>query len=86
MSKTGEIRRDEICVDNTPKGVQLIGCHNQKGNQLWVYSELTKHLKNGGFCMAINDKRDTLVMELCNNDKLSQKWIIENFNSTRIEI
>lgn len=86
MSKEGEIRRDDVCVDNTPKGVVLFSCHSQKGNQHWMYNELTKHLKNGGSCLAITENRNKLLLEPCNPDKLSQKWIIENFNSTRLEV
>lgn len=86
MSKNGEIRRDEVCVDSTPNGIQLYVCHGMKGNQFWTYNEKTKHLKNGIRCMAINEEKNKVYMEYCDDVKLSQKWILENFNSTRIAI
>ncbi|VDM23031.1 unnamed protein product [Wuchereria bancrofti] len=39
LSKTGEIRRDEFCIDYTGHGSPVTyECHNSKGNQLWEYN------------------------------------------------
>ncbi len=37
MSKYGEIRRDEMCIDYAGGDVFLFPCHGSKGNQLWFY-------------------------------------------------
>jgi len=37
LSKTGEIRRDEACVDFDGSAVILFLCHESKGNQYWEY-------------------------------------------------
>lgn len=37
LSKEGEIRRDEACLDFAGKDVILYPCHGSKGNQLWIY-------------------------------------------------
>lgn len=37
FSKTGEIRRDESCVDYAGSDVILYPCHGSKGNQYWAY-------------------------------------------------
>ena len=36
-SKTGEIRRDEACLDYAGSDVILYPCHGAKGNQFWEY-------------------------------------------------
>lgn len=36
-SKSGEIRRDETCLDFSGHDVVLYPCHGAKGNQLWLY-------------------------------------------------
>lgn len=36
-SKTGEIRRDEACLDYAGTDVILYPCHGAKGNQYWEY-------------------------------------------------
>lgn len=36
-SKTGEIRRDETCLDYSGRDVVLYPCHGAKGNQMWLY-------------------------------------------------
>lgn len=36
-SKTGEIRRDETCLDYSGQDVILYPCHGSQGNQLWNY-------------------------------------------------
>lgn len=35
LSKTGEIRRDEACLDYAGTDVILYPCHGGKGNQVW---------------------------------------------------
>lgn len=37
LSKEGEIRRDEACLDYAGQDVILYPCHGSKGNQLWYY-------------------------------------------------
>ena len=37
LSKTGEIRRDEACLDFAGTDVILYPCHGSKGNQFWMY-------------------------------------------------
>lgn len=38
LSKTGEIRRDESCLDYSGSDVVLYPCHGSKGNQQWIYN------------------------------------------------
>lgn len=37
LSKTGEIRRDEACLDFAGSDVILYPCHGGKGNQVWNF-------------------------------------------------
>jgi hypothetical protein len=37
LSKEGEIRRDEACLDYAGTDVILYPCHGSKGNQFWEY-------------------------------------------------
>lgn len=38
LSKDGEIRRDESCVDFAGQEVMIFPCHGMKGNQEWEYN------------------------------------------------
>lgn len=38
LSKSGEIRRDETCLDYAGQEVILYPCHGSKGNQFWQYN------------------------------------------------
>lgn len=38
LSKAGEIRRDETCLDYAGQEVILYPCHGSKGNQYWNYN------------------------------------------------
>ena len=40
LSKDGEIRRDEGCMDYAGKFVMIYPCHSMKGNQEWVYGQV----------------------------------------------
>ena len=85
MSKTGEIRRDDTCLDYGQGSIILYGCHGSMGNQEWKV-EAWGGLRNpsSGKCLAINSARDKLVMEACQQNESRQKWRFENLNRTLI--
>ena len=41
LSKEGEIRRDDACLDFAGRDVILFTCHGGKGNQEWSYDHDT---------------------------------------------
>lgn len=44
MSKEGEIRRDEACLDYSGNDVILYPCHGSGGNQMWFYDMAVRDL------------------------------------------
>ncbi|XP_030388357.1 putative polypeptide N-acetylgalactosaminyltransferase 9 [Scaptodrosophila lebanonensis] len=86
LSKSGEIRRDEACLDYAGKDVMLFGCHGSKGNQFWSYREQTKQLHHGSSdkCLAINELKNKLIMEECNATYTRQQWKLENYDSSKL--
>ncbi|XP_050429711.1 putative polypeptide N-acetylgalactosaminyltransferase 9 isoform X2 [Adelges cooleyi] len=85
LSKMGEIRRDESCLDFAGTDVILYPCHGSKGNQYWKYNADTKQLRHGSSrkCLAINTSRDKLVMEECDAHLSRQQWLFENFDPSK---
>lgn len=81
LSKTGEIRRDEACLDFAGSDVILYPCHGSKGNQFWEYSHENQSLRHGSSrkCLAISDKKDRLLMESCDLSEPRQRWKFSNF-------
>ena len=45
LSKNGEIRRDEACLDYSGTQIILYPCHGSKGNQLWEYNDQVRSEK-----------------------------------------
>lgn len=86
LSKAGEIRRDDSCLDYAGKDVTLFGCHGGKGNQFWTYRENTKQLHHGtsGKCLAISESKDKLLMEECSASLNRQQWTLENYDSSKL--
>ncbi|XP_017044497.1 LOW QUALITY PROTEIN: putative polypeptide N-acetylgalactosaminyltransferase 9 [Drosophila ficusphila] len=86
LSKAGEIRRDDSCLDYAGKDVTLFSCHGGKGNQFWTYRENTKQLHHGtsGKCLAISESKDKLLMEECNTSLSRQQWTLENYDSSKL--
>lgn len=85
LSKTGEIRRDESCLDYAGTDVILYPCHGSKGNQFWVYDHDTETLRHGSSrrCLAINKSKDKLHMEDCSEDHERQRWRFQNFDPSK---
>ncbi|XP_034654747.1 putative polypeptide N-acetylgalactosaminyltransferase 9 isoform X2 [Drosophila subobscura] len=86
LSKTGEIRRDDFCLDYAGKDVVLYSCHGGKGNQFWTYRENTKQLHHGtsGKCLAINEAKDKVLMEECGSSLTRQEWVLEGYDSSKL--
>ncbi|XP_046389474.1 putative polypeptide N-acetylgalactosaminyltransferase 9 isoform X2 [Ischnura elegans] len=87
LSKTGEIRRDESCVDYAGHDVILYPCHGSKGNQYWEYHPKTHLIQHGSSkkCLAVSENKQKLLMEDCNRTNPRQQWAFENFNASKLE-
>ncbi|XP_028967856.1 putative polypeptide N-acetylgalactosaminyltransferase 9 [Galendromus occidentalis] len=85
FSKTGEIRRDELCLDYSGGDVVLYSCHGSKGNQYWRYDPMTKQLRHGSSekCLAINEYKTGVTMETCGPTS-RQQWNFVNYNASKI--
>ncbi|KYQ55434.1 Putative polypeptide N-acetylgalactosaminyltransferase 9 [Trachymyrmex zeteki] len=86
LSKTGEIRRDESCLDYSGSDVILYPCHGSKGNQQWIYNPQTNHIRHGSSdkCLAITESKQQLVMEECSPNALRQRWSFENYDPSKL--
>ncbi|KAK0075594.1 hypothetical protein PV325_006665 [Microctonus aethiopoides] len=86
LSKTGEIRRDESCLDYSGTDVILYPCHGSKGNQQWKYNLQTRQIKHGSSekCLAITESKQRLLMEECSQSVARQRWSFENYDSSKL--
>ncbi|XP_043673008.1 putative polypeptide N-acetylgalactosaminyltransferase 9 isoform X1 [Vespula pensylvanica] len=86
LSKIGEIRRDESCLDYSGQDVILYPCHGSKGNQEWVYNSQTKQLRHGSSdkCLAITESKQRLLMEECSPSEPRQRWSFENYDPSKL--
>ncbi|CAG0904953.1 unnamed protein product [Darwinula stevensoni] len=86
MSKSGEIRRDEACLDYAGKDVILYPCHGSLGNQQWFYDDELGLIRHGSShkCLAITPDRTKIVMESCNLDSDRIRWKFENYDPSKL--
>jgi len=83
-NRTGEIRRDDTCLDYTGSDIVLYPCHGSRGNQWWTWDTHTGLLKHAVSrkCLTVAEDKKKLNMAECEavDDKL--RWDVQNFNST----
>uniref|UniRef100_A0A2M3YZD5 Polypeptide N-acetylgalactosaminyltransferase n=1 Tax=Anopheles braziliensis TaxID=58242 RepID=A0A2M3YZD5_9DIPT len=86
LSKTGEIRRDEACLDYAGDDVVLYPCHGSRGNQYWNYSDDTHLLRHGSSdrCLSINEAKNKLIMQDCNPLVEAQRWSFQNYDPSKL--
>nr|CAD7427436.1 unnamed protein product [Timema monikensis] len=86
LSKAGEIRRDEACLDYAGQDVILYPCHGTKGNQFWQYKPDTHLILHGSSkkCLAISESKQKLLMEECSSDNERQQWKFENYDPSKL--
>ncbi|KAG9511361.1 putative polypeptide N-acetylgalactosaminyltransferase 9, partial [Fragariocoptes setiger] len=84
LSKEGEIRRDEACVDYAGRDVILFPCHGSGGNQLWWYDHDLRQIKHStsGRCLELARDRIKLAMSECDPSNDAQRWKFQHFNQT----
>lgn len=84
LSKQGEIRRDEACLDYAGKDVILYPCHGSKGNQLWVYNPDNHRIRHGssGKCLEMSSDKQHLLMRDCSLEK-RQQWNFQNYDPSK---
>lgn len=84
LSRDGEIRRDEACVDYAGHDVVLFPCHGSGGNQMWIYEKDTMQVRHStsGRCMELARDRIKIQMSDCDPAKDAQKWTFQHYNAT----
>lgn len=84
LSRDGEIRRDEACVDYAGHDVILFPCHGSGGNQLWFYEKDTKQVRHStsGRCMELARGSLKLGMSDCDPTNDAQKWTFQHYNAS----
>jgi len=78
LSKNGEIRRDEGCLDYAGQSGQdkviIYGCHGQAGNQYWeLTAEGTLYHQTSGSCLEMSGDGQHLLMRKCDGS-MRQQW------------
>lgn len=84
LSRDGEIRRDEACVDYAGHDVILFPCHGSGGNQLWLYEKDTKQVRHStsGRCMELARGSLKLEMSDCDTTNDAQRWTFQHYNAS----
>jgi len=84
LSRDGEIRRDEACVDYAGHDVVLFPCHGSGGNQLWFYDKDTMQIRHStsGRCMELARDRVHIRMSDCDSARDVQRWTFQHYNAT----
>ena len=87
LSKTGEIGRDDVCLDYTGRDVILFTCHGGKGNQEWEYNHDLMVLRHPSTnkCLTLAEKKDKVLMEPCQpeNPNPRMKWKFQTVNEKK---
>ncbi|KAL0268521.1 UNVERIFIED_CONTAM: hypothetical protein PYX00_010436 [Menopon gallinae] len=86
LSKTGEIRRDDACLDYAGQDVILYPCHGSKGNQYWQYNPDTNLVQHGSSkkCLTMATSKEKLLMEDCDESEPLQKWVFQNYDPSKL--
>ncbi|OZC05961.1 glycosyltransferase, group 2 family protein, partial [Onchocerca flexuosa] len=84
LSKDGEIRRDESCIDYAGADVMVYPCHGLKGNQEWKYlfykNQILHVITNK--CLEMSRDGTRLIMNVCDQTNPHQQWLVQEFNQT----
>ena len=77
LSKQGEIRRDEACLDYAGTQIILYPCHGSKGNQYWEYNDevsLKQIVRNFSYHLSLHFLSHLIHYPYSSSDKNSPTW------------
>lgn len=85
LSKDGEIRRDESCVDFAGQEVMIFPCHGMKGNQEWKYDHKKSQLlhKVTNKCLEMTKDGARLQMRPCETTNEYQQWVFKEYDEQK---
>lgn len=70
-----------MCLRNLTSGFVIQSKCANESIQHWDYDEFKLQIKNGDLCLTV--RRFKIKMITCHSKSLSQKWILENYDSAR---
>ncbi|KAM3724370.1 Polypeptide N-acetylgalactosaminyltransferase [Dirofilaria immitis] len=84
LSKDGEIRRDDSCIDYAGTDVMVYPCHGMKGNQEWKYFPYKNQILHviTDKCLEMSRDGTKLMMDDCDQTNPYQQWLVQEFNQT----
>jgi len=87
LSKNGELRRDDACLDFDGTNVILYSCHGAKGNQWWAYNSSDKTMRHAASrkCLAISGDKKKLEVNECVPNNPKQVWTLPNYDQNQIK-
>lgn len=81
LTKIGEIRHDDMCIDLNSKRLKTLKCQQTNGTtQGWQYDYKTNQISQSlsNQCLSVVPEKDELNVELC-DERMEQKWLFEKF-------
>lgn len=91
ISKYGDIRRGDHCLDVRGADVILSTCKQGRVNLLWDYQHEDRTLMHMiyGTCLALNESEDKLIMDECkysNGSDQRQRWKFYNYEDSSLSV
>jgi len=85
LSKDGEMRRDESCVDFAGQDVMIFPCHGMKGNQHWKYDHQIHQLLHvvTNKCLEMTKDGAKLQMNACDSANQYQQWVFKTYDAAK---
>ncbi|CRK88371.1 CLUMA_CG002148, isoform A [Clunio marinus] len=82
-TKRFEIKRNAHCLEfspGNPNSLQMYKCHDQLGNQQWIYNITTYQINksNSNMCLSMNNF--IINVDTCNESNPYQKWIFKKIH------
>ncbi|XP_014673651.1 PREDICTED: N-acetylgalactosaminyltransferase 7-like, partial [Priapulus caudatus] len=87
MSREGELRRDDACMDYTGEDVVVYPCHGERGNQYWEYDPQVRliHHPKTSRCLQLAADHDVVTVNRCNPSNPLQQWVLEGWIPHQLE-
>ncbi|XP_052860864.1 putative polypeptide N-acetylgalactosaminyltransferase 9 [Anopheles cruzii] len=84
LTASGEVTREDHCLDYDGQQVAVFRCHGMRGNQQWSWDADTKLLRKLMYERCLQWDGAAFRLETCDPALANQRWLMQNYNPNNL--
>ncbi|XP_058127495.1 putative polypeptide N-acetylgalactosaminyltransferase 9 [Anopheles ziemanni] len=84
LTRTGEVTREDHCLDYDGKNLDMVRCHGLGGNQQWTWDPQTFLLRKLTYDRCLQWTGGEFTLAICDANVRDQRWLMQNYQPNNL--